>query len=90
MDFAVVNTPIGALYIAREDGFITEIKYAGRYAAETVPRTELLKQAVSQIEQYFLGRLKEFDLPLNPESYPIPQKSTGGTGPGGIRQNGNI
>ena len=74
MDFAVVNTPIGALYIVREDGFITEIKYAGRYAAETAPRTELLKQAVSQIEQYFLGRLKEFDLPLNPKVTPYRRK----------------
>ena len=27
MDFAIINTPIGALRIVEEDGYITEIKY---------------------------------------------------------------
>ena len=70
MTYAVINTPIGALHITEEDGFITEIKYAGNFAAEILPATSLLKQAVQQLEDYFLGTLKEFTLPLNPKVSP--------------------
>lgn len=74
MDFAIINTPIGALYIAEEDGFITEIRYNGRFAVDIPPQTELLKEAVSQIESYFMGQLKEFTLPLNPKVSPYRRK----------------
>ena len=74
MDFAVINTPIGALHITQEDEFITEIKYAGEHAAEILPQTELLDEAVNQIINYFLGELKEFTLPLNPKVSPYRRK----------------
>ena len=74
MDFAVVNTPIGALHFTQEDDFITEIKYAGKYVAEVPPQTALLKEAVKQVNSYFLGELKEFTLPLNPKVTPYRKK----------------
>ena len=74
MNFAVIITPIGALYITEEDGFITEIKYVGETAQEVVPSTPLLEKAVNQLYDYFLGNLKEFDLPLNPKVTPYRKK----------------
>ena len=74
MDYAVINTPIGALHITEEDGFITEIKYAGSFGEEILPQTPLLHQAVKQLEDYFLGQLKEFTLPLNPKVSPYRRK----------------
>ncbi len=74
MDFAVVNTPMGALKIVEEEGFITEISYIAKYAQEIAPGTELLKKAAGQIKEYFNGSLKNFDLPLNPEVSPYRRK----------------
>ncbi len=74
MEFAVINTPIGALKIAEQDGFITEISYTGGYAAEIPPQTELLQQAVNQLSDYFNGSLKRFSLPLNPQVSPYRRK----------------
>ena len=45
MDFAIINTPIGALRIVEEDGYITEIKYVCQIAEEVLPETDLLKEA---------------------------------------------
>ncbi|MBR4036649.1 MAG: methylated-DNA--[Oscillospiraceae bacterium] len=70
MPYAVMNTPIGALQIKEDAGFITEIKYIGNYAREIPPRTELLSQAVSQLTDYFLGNLQQFTLPVNPQVSP--------------------
>ena len=74
MNFALINTPIGALKFKEEEGFITEIKYVGETAQEVQPQTELLKKAVGQMYDYFLGNLKEFDLPLNPKVSPYRKK----------------
>ena len=74
MNFAVIITPIGALHITEEDGFITEIKYVGETAQEVPPQTQLLEKAVNQLYDYFLGNLKEFDLPLNPKVTPYRKK----------------
>ena len=74
MNFAVIITPIGALHITEEDGFITEIKYVGETAQEVPPQTQLLEKTVNQLYDYFLGNLKEFDLPLNPKVTPYRKK----------------
>ena len=74
MNFAVINTPIGFLKITEEDDFITEIKYAGETTEEISPSTPLLEKAVNQLYDYFLGNLKEFDLPINPKVSPYRKK----------------
>lgn len=70
MEYAVLNTPIGALHITQEDEFITEIKYAGRYAQEIPRATPLLEKAINQLNSYFDGSLKEFTLPVKPAVSP--------------------
>ena len=70
MEYAVLNTPIGALHITQEADFITEIKYAGKSAPEVSPSTDLLQLAVNQLQAYFAGTLKEFTLPVKPAVSP--------------------
>lgn len=70
MEYAVLNTPIGALHITQEDEFITEIKYAGKFAQQVPRATPLLEKAVNQLNSYFDGSLKEFTLPVKPAVSP--------------------
>lgn len=56
-------TPTGPLTVTERDGAIRSIVWADRGAADDTP---LLRRAADQIESYFAGRLREFDLPLAP------------------------
>jgi methylated-DNA-[protein]-cysteine S-methyltransferase len=58
-----VNTPVGALAIAEEDGRIVSVDWG--WPAESV-ETPLLIRARDQIEEYFAGTRTAFDLPLDP------------------------
>ncbi|MBR3311384.1 MAG: methylated-DNA--[Solobacterium sp.] len=53
------------LEICEEDGFITEISFVSG-KEETEPGTDLLKEAVKQLEGYFRKERTDFDLPLAP------------------------
>ena len=72
------ESPVGELYIAEEEGSITLIVYrrsadiylkkAGvkGFAQTERNRTAVIEMAVNQLEEYFSGTRKEFDLPLAP------------------------
>ncbi|MBR5521101.1 MAG: methylated-DNA--[Oscillospiraceae bacterium] len=70
MDYAVFNTPMGALKAVQDGGYLTELTYVGRYAVEVQPQTELLKELYSQLVDYFEGSLKEFTIPCKPDVTP--------------------
>ncbi|HBR03236.1 MAG TPA: methylated-DNA--[protein]-cysteine methyltransferase [Ruminiclostridium sp.] len=63
------QTGIGKIGIAENQGSITDIFFG----SEKVPRdilleeTSLLREAAGQLQEYFLGKLRRFDLPLSPE-----------------------
>ena len=61
--------PIGEIIIAEEDGCISRLCFEGSDKAEVVRNfehgeTPLIKKAVKQLEEYFAGKRKVFDLPL--------------------------
>lgn len=63
------NTPIGIIGIAEEDGAITDLRFdknidRSKYIEAKTPLTE---EAIKQINEYFEGKRKEFDLPLRLE-----------------------
>ncbi|MGI6615375.1 MAG: methylated-DNA--[protein]-cysteine S-methyltransferase [Dethiobacteria bacterium] len=63
------NSPLGRIAIAENSEAITHL-YFNREPGfpGAVPReTALLKEAALQLEQYFAGRRKTFELPLAPE-----------------------
>ncbi|MCR5265599.1 MAG: methylated-DNA--[protein]-cysteine S-methyltransferase [Cyanobacteria bacterium RUI128] len=62
------ETLIGKLGIAEEYGFITNVYYMCMKQPLNAKQieTDVLKEANVQLNEYFLGQRKDFDLPLNP------------------------
>lgn len=65
-------SPIGALTVFIEDNAIIVIE-AGR-VPEGNNQDPLLKEARAQLDAYFDGKLREFDLPVNPAGPPRRQE----------------
>lgn len=64
MRSASLQTNVGHLTVTVQDNAISRLSWG---EAETGERCALLTDALSQLEAYFAGRLKEFDLPLAPD-----------------------
>lgn len=61
---AYYRSPIGIARIIAEDGFITSVS-ARDEEYEVLPVDDpLLNEAIKQLEEYFAGERKEFDLPI--------------------------
>ena len=79
MNYYSEQTLIGQVTITEERGFITslnfgEYKISGKFSYIKNYRSDILKQAFNQLEEYLLGKRKVFDLPLNPKGTPFQQK----------------
>lgn len=68
MIYTTVDTPIGALLVAGEEGTIVEIHFAGRGEPreDWVRDDEALHPAAVQLRSYFAGKRTAFDLELAP------------------------
>ena len=70
----IINTPLGPAQIQGNEQGISAV----RILSETKPASEIipadLQQAKHQLDLYFSGELKEFDLKLNPEGTEFQQK----------------
>jgi len=64
MQAVYYKSPIGILRITEEDDFITSIYALDEEYEVLPPETPLLKQTVQQLDEYFEGTRKEFDLPI--------------------------
>lgn len=65
--YTYVDTPIGAILIAGDGGFIIETYFAGaRPKADWIRDDEGFAEATAQLRAYFAGDRKAFDLPLAP------------------------
>jgi len=58
------DSPIGILSITEADDCITSIYALDEEHEISQPETPLLKLAVQQLDEYFAGTRKDFDLPL--------------------------
>src|ERR1700748_1907451 len=63
MSYLTCSSPLGQLTLFEEDGAIVSLDWG---AVEGGEETPLLNEAVRQVEAYFDGDLKIFDLPLRP------------------------
>ena len=57
------QSPIGALTLTEEDGRIISVDWGWGCLQQTSPLLETTRQ---QLEEYFDGRRRDFDLPLDP------------------------
>lgn len=58
------NCPVGMLCIEEEDGVIIAVYYDEKPDLSMDKETTILGRAVEQLEEYFQGTRKQFDLPL--------------------------
>ena len=61
MNKLTVRSPIGPLTVTEDDGVIVGLTFADKRGKDETP---LLKRARTQLDEYFSGRRKAFDLPL--------------------------
>ncbi|NLT14470.1 MAG: methylated-DNA--[protein]-cysteine S-methyltransferase [Clostridiales bacterium] len=64
------DSPVGMLYLAEENGVLTDLRFRPIPIAEE-RETPLLSRAAEQLDEYFDGRRHEFDLPLYPRGTPF-------------------
>ncbi len=60
----MIDTIVGPVAVTERDGAITRVNWSDPEEGEESP---LLREAVRQLDAYFDGDLKAFDLPLAPE-----------------------
>ena len=61
-----VDSPIGALRLAEEDGALTELLFGRREDSRQRDDSPVLLQAEVQLGEYFAGKRREFTVPLSP------------------------
>lgn len=59
------RTPIGVALIMADDTHITKVSIRDDAVEETTTENPLLLEAIKQLDEYFAGDRKNFDLPLN-------------------------
>ena len=68
MDICFVGTPLGVAEIKGDQNGITSIKLLNNHKAKPCKNISTsLQEATKQIEAYFCGELKSFNLKLNPQ-----------------------
>lgn len=65
MSYLAYNSPVGPITLFEEDGVIIAVEWGWPPESEDAP-APVLERARDQLDAYFEGRLKEFDLPLAP------------------------
>jgi methylated-DNA-[protein]-cysteine S-methyltransferase len=60
----IIGSPIGPLTLTEQDGVLVRLAFGAHGPCD--PSTPLLARAVEQLEEYFAGERREFDLPLAP------------------------
>lgn len=64
--FFYENTPVGKLCIGERDGAITRVTWNQIPADAVEEETELIQKCKQELDEFFEGKRKTFDLPLAP------------------------
>lgn len=68
------DTPVGKLCIGEENGSITRVTWTQLPQSYIQEETELILRCKKQLEEYFAGKRKTFDLPLAPKGTDFQQR----------------
>ena len=76
MQICHYQNPLGVITIGCENDFITLLRFEKIAPSKNmiISNNKLLEQACQQLDEYFIGVRKEFNLPLNPQGTPFMQK----------------
>ena len=68
---ATIDTPVGSVRITVAGGVVAAVDHVQDPPDEAPPTDELLRKAIRQIEEYFAGKRRRFDLPMAPAASPF-------------------
>lgn len=74
METARISTPLGIAELSADQNGLTSVKILDEKLPVSREIPPVLKEAVIQLNAYFAGDLKNFDLKLNPEGTPFQKK----------------
>ncbi len=74
MPIAYYKTPLGIACLTEEDDFITSISIRDEVFEITSPESPVLQMAIQQLDEYFAGDRKVFDLPIKQAGTDFQQK----------------
>lgn len=69
-----INTTIGQLYLAEEEGCIVRITSGHALAGDELGESPLLEQAASEVTEYLAGKRREFTVPVRTKGTPFQEK----------------
>jgi len=69
-----IDTPIGFLKLKSDAKALLSVEFSSDASDTSEEIPEILKESVKQLEEYFVGNRKSFDLKLNPEGTEFQQK----------------
>jgi methylated-DNA-[protein]-cysteine S-methyltransferase len=69
--WTVYESPIGPLTVALGPNGLTDLNFPGRMAPPKDAEKGALPEVTEQLDAYFAGELREFDLPLDPQGTPL-------------------
>lgn len=72
---AFLQSPVGVIEIRENNGCISSVRFVEEQPEGKQGNSPLLKEAIKQLEEYFSGVRKVFDLPLNQTGTPFQQKA---------------
>jgi methylated-DNA-[protein]-cysteine S-methyltransferase len=63
----ICSSPIGEIEIAALNDMLISCTFSRLFAKETIQPNAITSEGVKQLKAYFVGKLKQFDLPLDYE-----------------------
>ncbi len=72
---AFLQSPAGIIEIAEDDGYISSVRFVAEMPQGEAATNAVLEKAVTQLEEYFRGERKAFDLPLKQEGTAFQKKA---------------
>lgn len=72
---AFLQSPVGLIEIRETDGYISSVRIIHQGGEEKADSSPLLNNAIKQLEEYFSGKRKVFDLPQKQNGTPFQQKA---------------
>lgn len=71
---ATIDTPVGPVRITVAGGVVAAVDHVQDPPDDAPPTDKLLIEAVRQIEAYFAGERRRFDLPMAPAASPFQER----------------
>lgn len=72
-NFGYCSTPVGTLLIVEEAGALVRLDFCPDPGSAAPAKTPFIREVTRQLEEYFAGRRKNFDLPLLLRGTPFQQ-----------------